>query len=212
MADLNNEFLPECPDCGDATLPIFSDNCFSESTIEESEIQEIFFSEPHATNFGEPKNPITGHTTTGLAANAAVNEAAILAWIAGKDNDGSGTLRSIKGIGDKPATTSTEALGPEGKSVKTAKTHPLNFDVVTLDNLNYAALQKIDACGGEVHLWYRTNKYLYGGLNGVKVNVKGADLVLARGIGSIAAGLIQVDWKAKTGPTRDFWPSETSGS
>lgn len=213
MANLNNEFLPECPtDCSTATLPSFSDACFSEATIEESEIQEIFFSEPHATSFGEPKNPITGWTITGLAADATTNEAAVLSWVAGKDNDGSGTLRSVKGIGNKPAPTTTDVTGPEGAIIRVGKKHPLAFDVLTLDNENYAALQSLDACGGEVHVWYRTNKYLYGGLNGVKARILGAPHILDRGVGSIARNELAIEFVAKTDPPRDNWPAETTGS
>ena len=214
MSNLNNEYLPDCPtDCDNITLPTFSEACFGEATIEESEIQEIFWSEPHSTNFGEPKNPITGWTDVGLAANATVNEAGILTWMAGKDQDGSGTLKSIKVIGNKPAPTTTDATGPEGKIVRVSKKHTLLWDVVTLDNLTYQALQKLDACSGaELHFWYRSKQYIYGGKYGIKGSVLGVPTIMDRGVGAISRREGAVEWMAKIDPPRDAWPTESAGS
>ena len=70
-----------------------------------------------------------------------------------------------------------------------------------------AFFQKVDACGGNVHIWYITKQYIYGGLNGVKMNITGAPHVLARGAGSIAINPVTAEWYAKTDPPRDANPA-----
>ena len=127
--------------------------------------------------------------------------------MASRDQDGTGTLKSIKVIGDKPAPTTTDALGPEGETARIGKTHQILADVLTVDNVNYAALQALDACGGKVHIWYRTKSYLYGGLNGIKAQVLGAPHILDRGVGSIGRNELTVQWKAETDPPRDAYPA-----
>lgn len=206
MSNLNNEWLPVCADCGGGTLLSFSDACFSTKAIEPSEIQELFFSEPHATTFGTPKNPISGWTNTGLAANAAINEAAIVTWHNLFSQTTADKVRRIKVIGNLDAATKTDVVGPEGISISVDKTYTITADASILDNLAYAALQKLDECEGEIHLWFRTAKYLYGGINGIKVNVRGANHVLARGGGSIATNVITLSWKSLGAPPRDLWP------
>jgi hypothetical protein len=204
MSQFNNQFSPTCPeDCDSLSLPIFDTACFSAETIEESEIEEIFFCDPSETP-GVPTVPISGWTKEGLAADATINEAAITAWYAAKNNAGSSTMKSIKGIGDKPATTSTEIVGDEGVKIKVDKTHPLNFDVQTLTNLNYEALRTLE-CGGPKHIWFRTRKYFYGGKNGMLGTIVNVDHILARGRGSIATDPIQIEWIAATSPPRDKW-------
>jgi hypothetical protein len=208
MSQLNNEFCPSCPtDCGEFTLPSFSDACFSQASIEESEIVEIFLSEPSNT-LGIPKNPITGHTVTGLPADATINEAAILSWIDTKNNSTAGALRSIKGIGDKPAATGTDVTGPEGVIIQIDKTHPINFDILTMDNLNYEAVRWLQ-CNPTLHLWFRTKKYLYGGENGMIATVRNADHILARGQGSIGVSTLVFEFKSTCAPIRDAFPTET---
>lgn len=208
MNNLNDLYAPACDtDCEETTLLAVSTVCFDANSIEESEIIGLYMSEPDPANPGEPLNPITGWTDSGLAADATINEAAILSWIATMDNAATGGLRFMKGIGDKPAPTTTDVTGPEGKIVKIGKKHTLNFDNLNIDNLNYAFFQKVDACGGNVHIWYITKQYIYGGLNGVKMNITGAPHVLARGAGSIAINPVTAEWYAKTDPPRDANPA-----
>jgi len=206
--NLNDLYAPACDtDCNETTLLAVSEVCFDANTIEESEIIGLYMSEPDPANPGEPINPITSWTNTGLAADATLNETAILAWIASVDNTTAAGLRFMKGIGDKPAPSTTDVTGPEGKIVKINKKHVINFDNLNIDNLNYAFFQKLDACGGEVHIWYITKQYIYGGLNGIKVNVIGAPHVLARGVGSIAVRPVTAEWYAKTEAPRDANPA-----
>ncbi len=206
--DLNDLYAPACEaNCEETELLAVSEVCFDANSIEESEIIGLYFSEPDPANPGEPINPITGWTNTGLAADATLNETAILAWIAGVDNTTASGLRFMKGIGDKPAPTSTDVTGPEGEIAKIAKKHTINFDNLNIDNLNYAFFQKLDACGGKVHVWFKTKQYLYGGLNGIKMRITGAPHVLARGVGSIAINTVTAEWFAKTDPPRDANPA-----
>jgi hypothetical protein len=203
---MNSEFCPSCPaGCGDFTLPTFSDVCFNSESIESSEIEEIFFSEKHATNVGEPKNPISGWTNTGLAANASINEAAILAWLAAAAQTGAGLLRRQLGIGDKPAGEGSEITGPEGKVINVNKRASINFDIMTMDNLTYEVIRWLQ-CNPELHIWYRTKKYLYGGENGLIATIKNADHILDRGREAIAMGQIVIEFDMPCEPPRDQYP------
>lgn len=211
MSKFNDQFSPTCPtDCTTVDEAIFDDACFSTETIEESEIEEIFFSEPSITP-GVPNNPIAGWVKSGLAADAETNSAAIIAWYAAKDNSATGALHSLKGIGDKPAATSTEIIGEEGKKIKVGKVHPINFDVQTLTNLNYEGLRQLE-CGGVKHVWYRTKKYLYGGKNGMIANIIDVGHILARGRGSIATDPVQIEFEAQLNPPRDKWIAALTAS
>jgi hypothetical protein len=208
MANLNDLYAPAIDEnCEETVLLSVSEVCFDAGVIEESEIIGVYLSEPDPDNPGEPKNPITGWVNTGLAANAEVNEAAILTWIGTVANTTAESLRFIKCIGDKPAPAGTDVTGPEGVVVVVNKKHSANIDVMTIDNLNYAFLQKMDANNVTVHLWYVTKSYIYGGINGVKAKVKSAPHVLARGQGSIAVTPMVIEWFAKTDPPRDANPA-----
>jgi len=207
MANLNDLYTPTCEtDCDDNTFLSVSEVCFGPATIEVSEIIAIWFSEADTANPGEPLNPITGWTNVGLAADPTLNDAAIIAWKATKDNTSANGLRYMKVIGDKPAPTSTSIVGPEGETAQINKKHTATFDIMTIDNLNYAFCQKIDGCGGKGHIWYETKDYLYGGINGVKMTLLGAPHILARGVGSIAINPLTTEWYAMTDPPRDANP------
>jgi len=209
----NDLFCPSCPaGCGDFTLPSFSTACFSQAAIEEGEIEEIFFSEKHATNVGEPKNPITGWTNSGLSTTPDVNEAAILTWLSTAAQTGAGLLRRQLGIGDKPAGEGSEVTGPEGKVIVINKRETINFDILTLDNTTYEVIRWLQ-CNPEIHIWFRTKKYLYGGEMGMIATIKNADHVLGRGQETLAVGQLVIEFKTRCSAPRDAWPlASGSGS
>ena len=207
MNNLNDLFAPAIDEnCEETELLAVSEVCFDANSIEESEIIGVYISEPDPANAGEPKNPITDWVNTGLAEDATLNETALLTWIGTLDNATAAGLRYIKCIGDKPAPAGTDVTGPEGVVVPINKKHTVNIDVMTIDNLNYAFLQKLDANNGTIHIWYVTKQFIYGGLNGVKGVVKSAPHVLGRGQGSIAVTPMVFEWFAKTDPPRDANP------
>lgn len=207
MANINDLYAPACEAaCSDNTLLSVSDVCFSNAVIEESEIIGIYLSEPAALNPLEPKNKITGWVATGLPANPAVNKTAITTWIGTVNNSSAGGLRFLEGIGDKPEPTTTEVTGARGITARIGKKHVLNFDSLTIDNLNYEFFRKLDKCGGRVFLWYATKNYLYGGINGIEAVVTKAPHILARGTGSIAVNTLEFVWKADTDIVRDENP------
>lgn len=205
MSNVNDLYAPACQAaCADITLLNVSGACFSPSTLEESEIIGVYMSEPATASPKTPKNPITNWTNTGLAADADTNKTAVLAWIATVNNTSAGGLRYIEGIGDKPEPSTSEVTGPSGQIARISKTHILNFDILTVDNLNYEFLRKLDGCGGRVFIWYVTKQYIYGGMNGIEVNVTKAPHLLSRGAGSVGLNTIEFSWTATTDPARDF--------
>ena len=209
MAINNNEFGPSCAaECADNTLETFAFICASPGNIELSEIQEIYIDELDSN--GDAKNPISGWTNTGLAANAAINEAVILAWLSAADP--ATGVRIIEVIGDKPETTSQEVTLPKGKILEIDNRHSVNFDVLVMNNQLYYALRKLQGCKGNYAFWYRTSRYLYGGGNGIGAVIRAANFILDRGPGAVSRFQFTIEWPADAEPPRDLYPLANTGS
>ena len=200
----NNEFAPACPtSCDDATLLVADDLCQTDESTEVGEITDFIISEISDVDGTVPKNPITGWVNVGLAADASVNEAAINTWFTAINNT-TGTIRHFEVIGDKPEAAIATAVGPKKTTVKLNTVHQIVVDVVKKSNLNYEFYRKMQ-CGGNYFIWYATDKYLYGGLNGVYGKVVSATAPLERGDG-LSAMKITFEWKAIADPPRDLKP------
>lgn len=201
----NNDFLPVCPeDCTTlGAVPIVSDNCLSDAGIEAGEITDTIFAEASASDPTVPAKPITGHVITGLAANAAVNSAAITTWFNGIDNS-TGNIVHFEVIGNMPEPAITTAVGPKKAEVVTSKKRTIEIDIVNKTNLNYAFSQQLE-CGWKGFVWFATAKFLYGGLNGIYGRVSKVSAPLERGDG-LSAIKITFEWDARTNPTRDAKP------
>lgn len=200
----NNDFAPACPTgCDDTTLLAASDNCITDDDIEVGEITDFFISEVSDADKTLPQNPIAGWSDAGLAADSKVNEAAINTWYAAIDNS-SGTIKHFEVIGDKPEPEIAEAQGPKKTTLKLNTTHNITVDVVKKSNLNYEFYRKLQ-CGGNYFAWYATDKYLYGGINGIAGRVVKATAPLERGDG-LSVMKITFQWKAKNDPPRDYKP------
>lgn len=170
----NGYYVPTCEaDCDNIVLPDFSNPCASEDTIELGELEDLFLSEK-STTAGVPKNPITGWVSAGLAADPTINEAAINTWYGTVDNGAVDSLRHLEGIGEKPEPTSVTVDLAKGKKIDVSTTQTTTFVFNVMDNARYEAFRKIQKCKGEYHAWYTTNSALYGGINGIIINIEKA--------------------------------------
>ena len=201
----NNDFLPVCPtDCTTlGTVPIVSDNCLSEAGIEAGEITDVIFCEA-GVDPTLPATPITGHVMTGLSANATVNSAAITSWFDGIDN-ATGNIVHFEVIGNMPEPTITTAVGAKKQEVITSRKRIIEIDIVNKTNRNYAFAQQLE-CGWAGFVWFGTEKFFYGGINGIRGRVSKVTTPLERGDG-LSAIKITFEWgDARTNPPRDAKP------
>lgn len=162
-------YKPTCAaDCTTDTLPVFGNVCAGVSTIEMGEITDIIFDDIDSGS--TPANPITGWVSTGLAANDAVNSAAITAWFAAIDNTTAGGLKHIEVTGDKSEPTGTSIELPKGKTIEINPKQTVKVSTPVMNNQRYEAFRKLQ-CKGEKIFWFATDSHLYGGINGIKMNI-----------------------------------------
>ena len=165
-------YKPSCAaDCSTDTNPVFGDVCAGVSTIEMGEIVDIIFDDIDSGS--TPANPITGWVSTGLAANDAVNSAAITTWFGGIDNATAAGLKHIEVTGDKSEPAGTDIELPKGKSVTINPKQTVKVSTPVMNNQRYEAFRKLQ-CLGEKIFWFATDSHLYGGINGIKCQIKKA--------------------------------------
>lgn len=162
-------FKPSCAaDCTTDTLPVFGDVCAGAATVEMGEITDIILDDIDSGS--TPANPITGWVSTGLAANDAVNSSAITSWFASIDNTTAGGLKWFEGTGDKSEPAGTTIDLPKNKTIEINPKQVIKFATPVMNNQRYEAFRKLQ-CKGEKILWFATDSHLYGGINGMKINI-----------------------------------------
>ena len=165
-------YKPSCAaDCSTDTNPVYGDLCAGVSTIEMGEITDIIFDDIDTGS--TPANPITGWVSTGLAANDAVNSAAITTWFSGVDNTTAGGLKHIEVTGDKSEPTGTEIELPKGKKITINAAQTVKVSTPVINNQRYEAYRKLQCLGDKI-FWFATDTHLYGGINGMKAQIKKA--------------------------------------
>jgi hypothetical protein len=173
---------PQCPeDCSNADLPNvdFSD-CTDSVVDEESEITDIFLS--------------TGAKPEDWTSTAS--------WNAILGQSGSNNIRRLTGIGDEPIPEPLSRAISGGRTISENYKHTINFWVDDLSDANYSFMQRLQ-CGGSFRMWYQTiGGFLYGGPNGIQVNVSSAAEVLERGENSFATLQYVFKWTAGCNPDR----------
>jgi len=201
MADyLNDLYVPSCGATCAATLlaSVGDTDCANENNLEIAEISELYIDEPSATA-GVPKNPITGWTL----GDVDLNSSEITTWKGLHSQSTASKVRTYYGLGDKPEPTETEIPLHKGKTVSVGTRHILNFTVNLIDSTTYLALRTLQACKGTYHIWYATDNFLYGGLNGIIADVQKVVFVSSGGRGDNFKAVITLGWLAKSDPVRD---------
>lgn len=178
---------PTCPEnCASTDLPAVAFNdCVDSMVIEESEIEEIYCTVPED---GAPLAKPTDWTTKA-------------AWDAVVADTGTGKIRRLTVIADKPESESTVRVVSKGRKQQGPRTHTINFDIDDATQANYEFIRRLQ-CGSSLVIWYATKDFLYGGPDGFEVNVTKAGQILARGADSIALLAGQLQWTRKWDPPR----------
>lgn len=198
MAVGNDLYTPSCAaSCSSQTLDAVGDtDCANEENVELSEVNEIFLDEKSTTAF-EPKNPVGTYTA------GADNSASLTTWVGAVDNSTSAKVRRIYGVGEKPEPASTQLTFHRGKLYNIGTRHQLVFTVNIIDQDTYDFGRKLQACGGQYHLWYSTDSYFYGGDNGIIADIEKVVFPKTGGRGENAKLIITLGWNAKADPIRD---------
>ena len=203
MAGIGNDlYAPTCAtECSDNLLNAVGDtDCPNEASLELSEINELFLDEKSAV-FGIPKNPVATYTAWGDNATDLVD------WYGDVDNTVASKLRLYYGVGEKPEPNESTITLHKGKTAQAGKPrHTLSFTINLIDQTTYQALLKLQACKGQYHAWFGTDSYIYGGDNGIIVDVEKVTFPKTGGRGDNAKSVIVLSWSASADPIRDPKP------
>lgn len=102
-------------------------------------------------------------------------------WTDRVDNDDivdASKIRQLFVIGDKPAPESSVQKISLGRSVYGTKKHTINIKIDETNDDNYNLVQWLeDHSGVTFRCWYTAGKYLYGGADGIPVNINLDDVI-----------------------------------
>lgn len=205
MAIGNDEYTPTCAaTCSAETLlAVGETDCPSDLSLELSEINELFLDTKSATA-GQPTNPIAPDPAAYTAWGD--NEAELLTWYGLKDNSVADKVRFYYGRGEKPEPNETTLTLRKNKTVSIGTRHSLVYTVDIIDQTTYQALRQLQSCKGQFHAWFSTDSYVYGGDNGIIVDVEKVVFPKTGGRGENAKCIITLSWSAKADPIRDPKP------
>lgn len=198
MDSINYE-CPACPEVCDefALPPVKSENCPQAVTVKRGEIKRILLAEIDPE---DPTKPLNGPADWTDPA----------AWATAIDNEGTNTVKSLFGLGDMPDPTDTFAVIHDGKEALVDRLYTLNFSIVDTNDINYEAARKLQ-CGGEYRLWYEDRgNYLYGGPNGIKIELKPPRMPRERGNEAYLNINTAILWHAFCDPMRVDSPFSVS--
>jgi hypothetical protein len=191
MEDLRNTYAcPACPeDCSDFVVPdIVSEDCLDSIVSELSEIKQLYIASIDPADRTKPLNGPTDWTSSA-------------AWDAVISNTGTG-VREIFGIGSIPAPESQSRTFHDNQSKVVNKQYELTFDIESIHPTNYEFLRKLQ-CGAKVRIWYMSRgDFMYGGLNGIPVQVFDATSPMDRGADAYKKLIFQFRWNALCDPER----------
>lgn len=184
----------ECPtcaeDCEDFVMPaVKSDYCPNSMRLELAEIKRIFIT------IHDDENP-------GEALGGPADWTSAASWATAIDQTTAGKVRSLHGVGDLPDPEDTTVTVHDNQQVVIERRRTLNFDVMDINTLNHEAMRKLQ-CGGSGRLWYESRGgYLYGGQNGIGINIIPPTSPHARGADSFKAIKFVFRWNSICDPER----------
>lgn len=175
--------VPTCPtNCSSALPAVNFDACNPEVNL--SEIRRIFIARKNAEAFTD-WDQATEWTTR----------------ISETDVDNENAIRPLTVIADKPAPTPVTVEISNGRTITTRKDHVINYTIDDVSEENYEFMRELE-CGGQYRIWYETEGgYMYGGNEGILVNVTGDD-ILNRGRDEIETIAGTLTWRSKFHPDR----------
>lgn len=148
--------LPECPENCESELPVVE---FSECAPETNaaQIRNLYM-----TN---PGNPFTDWNDPSE-------------WAARVDNSSTNAdaIRQLIVIASKPRPEKTEKKISHSRIINGKKNHVVNVKIDETNQTNYEMLRKLE-CGGTKSMWYETEKYMYGGNDGIDASFNLDDVI-----------------------------------
>lgn len=197
----NNQYDPTGnANCSLETL-ISMGNTIAGCSVEPAEIRELYLDEPASAGSDTCKNPITPYTAW------ADNEAALLSFKAAVDNSLTGKVKFLNGTGEKPEPEQSEATLAGNVKVKLGvPLHNLKFNIDRIDQTTYQFLRKLQKFGGTYFIRYATEKYLYGGDNGIEGEVLSVTFTYGGGGSDPTKATLVIQFKAYCEPVRDLRP------
>jgi hypothetical protein len=197
----NNQYDPEgSADCTLETLLAVGDT-LSTCSVESAEIVELHLDEPSGSGADTPKNPILTYTEWGD------NEAVLTTYKAGLSNATAGKVRFLMGTGEKPEPEVHEVtLSGGAKAVLGVPAHVCTFTVDRIDQTTYQFLRKLQKFKGVYFFRYCTDKYIYGGDNGIQGDVVKVVFAYGGGGSEPTKATITYQFKAYCEPVRDLKP------
>lgn len=190
--DLINMYpCPTCPeDCGDFVMPdVVSEDCIDTIVSELSEIKELFIA---TVDPADKTKPLGGPTDWTLKS----------AWESVIANTGAAKVRRLFGIGDVAEPEKTTRTFHDNKTKVTSRKYTLTFDILSLHQTNYDAMRTLQ-CGGTLRIWFMDRgNFLYGGQDGIPVNINDAESIFERGADSYKKIVLKLDYTALCSPER----------
>lgn len=145
--------LPICPGDCTSNLPSFDFNLCAPDLVS-GQIAKIFFTTP---------------------GNPMINWASAAEWDSRIDNDdaGSSNIRTLIGIGDMPASTTTDKEISLGRKVFGKQQFTVNFRVDEVNVTNQDAFRQMNCASGNYLIWIETRDHmLWGDNSGISAAIK----------------------------------------
>lgn len=162
----------------------------------ENELPELSMSECNPeVDFGEISFIYITNVDNPLSDVSDVSE-----WNERLSNDSTDVdaIRYLYVAGDKPPAEVNELKISLCRTIYSEKTHTVNFDIDETNVINHDAMRQFQ-CGGTFLVWYATPNYLYGGNNGIEVEVK-IDQNITRGCTELNLFPGTLKWQNKDYP------------
>lgn len=169
-----------CPtDCDQAVPEISMDEC--NPAVDFSEVDKIYL-----TQIDQP-----------LADWTDASE-----WTSRIDNDGTDVddIREIWVSGELPEPERNETEIDNDRTVESPKKFTLTAEVFEANTTNYDAVRFFQ-CGSRFLMWFSSGAYLYGGTDGIEVNIV-ADAPITKGSREANPLMLKLIWEAKHSPER----------
>lgn len=191
-------YTPTCAaDCSDETLiAVGETDCISSANIELAEINELYLDIKSATA-GQATNRIATYTAFGD------NAAALTTWKGLHDNTTASKIRTLYGRGEKPEPTETTLTFRKAKTVNIGTKHTMVYTIDVLDKVTYQFLLKLQGCKSQFHMWYSTDNLIFGGQDGVIVDIEKVVFPLTGGRGENRKAILTVSWSHVCDPEYD---------
>lgn len=192
MSDLTKTYpcLDCAENCGETELPVFvSEYCSDAVVLELSEISELYIASIDPAD----KTKALGGPSDWTSKTS---------WESAISNTGAGKVRKLFGSGDVPEGEPITVPIHDGQDKVLNYNYVINYDIQSMTQENYTAMRMLQ-CGGNFRIWYMTRGgFLYGGQNGIPVNVRKATSPSERGKESYKILKFVFAWTAKCDPER----------